>query len=267
MRVWGSDIFGKEWEDFWILLPGVPARTDRGFLGFCSVCLFRLQGELCLFDTGSYADRSLLLQQLGELRIDPIDIKYLMLSHLHYDHCLNLSLFPRAAVFLSRKDFVYARRVLAGEVVDSAVADNAVELLDRRDCTFVDEEMDLFGEVSLKVFPGHTPGGLVAVLRRNVRVALCGDVVKNACELVNRKPSMVTTDYDVAVRSMEKLLEVADHFIPGHDSPFSCRDGEIVLLSEMSIKISADLDLSKRTPLSMELRRGINYGIAFSFSL
>lgn len=41
----------------------------------------------------------LLLQQEG---IDPADVDYVLLSHLHYDHCSNAKLFPNAKFVLSR---------------------------------------------------------------------------------------------------------------------------------------------------------------------
>ena len=109
--------------DLRVLLSGVPGVTDRGWLGYCTVVLFPLPDGWALFDTGHHSDRHLLFAALQASAIGPGDIRHVVLSHLHFDHCLNLPLFPNAEVYLSRAELDYARQVSAGEARDFSIPD------------------------------------------------------------------------------------------------------------------------------------------------
>ncbi len=41
-------------DDVHILFPGIPARSSRGFLGYCTVVLLPSEEGWLLFDTGHY---------------------------------------------------------------------------------------------------------------------------------------------------------------------------------------------------------------------
>jgi glyoxylase-like metal-dependent hydrolase (beta-lactamase superfamily II) len=114
---------------FKVLLPGVPAVTSRGYLGYCSVVLFDLGGEPALFDVGHHADRARLVEALREAGLTPGEIRHVVLSHLHFDHALNLPLFPQATVYLSRAERGYAAQVSAGRRVDHSLPDFCPRLL------------------------------------------------------------------------------------------------------------------------------------------
>jgi len=68
-----------------VLLPGIPANSTRGFLGWCNVSLIKFTGknEYALFDTGNNGDRKQLLSALQVSGITPSRINHLILSHLH----------------------------------------------------------------------------------------------------------------------------------------------------------------------------------------
>ena len=52
------------------------------------------------FTTAPAEDTASLLRAEG---IDPADVDYLILTHLHTDHCLNTPLFKRATIVVSRR--------------------------------------------------------------------------------------------------------------------------------------------------------------------
>ena len=95
---------------FHLLLPGMPAASPRGALGWCNVVLLQQDGFRMLFDTGSHGDRAPLLAALGDRNLAPGDIQAIFLSHFHYDHALNAEIFPQARLFLSRAEHGYARK-------------------------------------------------------------------------------------------------------------------------------------------------------------
>ena len=80
-----------------ILLPGIPVSSTRGALGWSTVALIETGGLRILFDTGSYGDRSLLIERL--LSLDPQALDAVFISHLHYDHCQNIDLFADIPLF------------------------------------------------------------------------------------------------------------------------------------------------------------------------
>ncbi len=170
---------------FHLLLPGVPGVTSRGYLGYCSQVLFRCGGQWGVFDTGHQSDRHLLIAALAEKGLAPADIGLVVLSHLHFDHSLNLPIFPRARVYLSQAELDYAQAVTDGRLVDHSEPDHWRELLAGRELVVCGEALDLPDGLRLERYPGHTPGCL-ALLHPASRTAVCGDAIKNAWEAVER---------------------------------------------------------------------------------
>src|SRR5262245_57319 len=60
-------------------------------------------------DSGLSLDQSALEQALRARRLDPEDIDIVINTHLHLDHCGSNIMFPRAAIFLSRDEWHWAR--------------------------------------------------------------------------------------------------------------------------------------------------------------
>lgn len=88
-----------------------------------------------LIDTGSPANKQELMQDFTKLKINPIEIDTLILTHNHYDHTGNIDLFPRAEVYGSKRDFK---------------DDEDIEDIDNLDIK----------EFQIIKTPGHTKGGI-----------------------------------------------------------------------------------------------------------
>jgi len=229
-------------EDVQIILNGIPARTTRGFLGYCTVSLLPFKERWLLFDTGHYGDRGILLDTLKNLKISPEDISYVILSHLHYDHCLNLPLFPHATVILSAKELQYAKEVSSGQQVDTCLPDVIDYLLKNRKVQTFTSELELNSEIKVFETPGHTPGSIALRIKRTSNIVLCGDAIKNAWEFTLGVSDMVCNCPPIdAQKSIEKIKASGEIFIPGHDRPFSYKEGKIEFLGEIDWSISADL--------------------------
>ena len=209
-----------------ILLEGVPVVSSRGYLGYCTVVLFRVEGGWALFDTGHYNDRHLLREALSARGLKPDDIQLVVLSHLHFDHVLNLPLFRNAEVFVSEAEIRHAERVSAGETIDHALVDFWRGLLEGRKLTLVGDSLDMGGGWRLSLKPGHTPGCLVLFYDGpGLKTAVCGDALKNAWEAVTGRATMALAGDDQAARSIKALLEEDRAVIPGHDRPFLMEAG------------------------------------------
>jgi glyoxylase-like metal-dependent hydrolase (beta-lactamase superfamily II) len=86
-----SDIPASAGASFDLLSAGYAGRRVAS-----TVSLVR-DGDLCLvIDPGMVADRSVILDPLAALGVEPDDVTDVVFSHHHPDHTINAALFPRA---------------------------------------------------------------------------------------------------------------------------------------------------------------------------
>lgn len=207
-------------ESLKILLCGVPAKSDRGWLGYCTVVLLRLGSGWALFDTGHYSDRSQLLESLKAVGVAPQEVQHVICSHLHFDHVLNLPLFPNASIVISQAELDYADRVSAGAIEDPSIVDFWPVLLKERKILAVSDSLWLEEGIEVVTLPGHTPGCLAMFVNGPSPTAVCGDVIKNAWEAMRALPSTPAANSDASRKSMEYVLARSRVIVPGHDRPF-----------------------------------------------
>jgi glyoxylase-like metal-dependent hydrolase (beta-lactamase superfamily II) len=219
------------------------------------VTLFRQDQALWLFDTGCHADRALLVAALDRRGLSPGDVDAVVLSHLHYDHCFNLPLFPKAKVYVAAAEIDYAEAVRRGEAVDHAIPDHWPALLDGRAVVEVHGALEVGEGAFLEVFPGHTPGCLVYLRQGQAAAALCGDAVKNAWEAVSGRAAMAMAGEEAASRGIRELMKRAQWFTPGHDRPFTHKDGEVVYDQPLDFEVRMNLYPEPRDQSVLQLHR------------
>ncbi len=97
-----------------------------------------------------------IVPQLARLGIAPPDIRYVVNSHLHFDHCGGNAQFPGATLVVHAKEWRAAQR----PALHAAGIYNPIDFDHMKSVRQVDGELDLFGDGSVVVFPtpGHTPG-------------------------------------------------------------------------------------------------------------
>lgn len=155
---------------------------------------------------------------LERLEIDPARVRYVVLSHLHFDHSGGLHQIPNAKLVVQRREWE------AGSDDDIA----ARYFLPRRyfslghEVELVDGEHDLFGDGSVTCIPsyGHTPG------HQSLRVRsaqgdhiLVGDACYN-CQVVETRNFPAYSDHAAMNRSLDDLLarrEAGTVMVFGHD--------------------------------------------------
>src|SRR5919109_559902 len=96
------------------------------------------------------------VSQLSLLGLRPDDVRYVINSHFHFDHCGGNEFFPHAT-FLVQKNEMEAARRLGGVPSYSPSFLDFDHPLDYR---LVDGEHDVFGDGTVVILPtyGHTPG-------------------------------------------------------------------------------------------------------------
>ena len=96
------------------------------------------------------------VSQLALLGLAPDDIRYVVNSHFHFDHCGGNEFFPRSTFLVQKAEMEAARRPGFAPGYNPSPIDFDHPL----DYRLVDGEHDVFGDGSVLLFPtfGHTPG-------------------------------------------------------------------------------------------------------------
>ncbi|RLB35886.1 MAG: hypothetical protein DRH12_16340 [Deltaproteobacteria bacterium] len=212
-----------------ILFYGFPGRAARGYLGWSSVVLINGEKKI-LFDTGNWGDREELVRRLRSEGIGPEDVNIVILSHLHFDHCINVPLFEKAQVILSEKELDYAYREKGDLFIPDTITDYLQSIKDR--VTLIGGDTVLDERITLIETPGHTPGSISCLYEGgDLKVLLAGDAVKNSYEFISGCVDM-TKNQNVSKATIERIRQIANVIIPGHDRPFWHNEGQILYLSE-----------------------------------
>ncbi len=203
-----------------ILLPGLPAASPRGALGWCNVVLLERQGQRLLFDTGSHGDRAPLLAALAGLGLAPRDINLVFLSHFHYDHALNAEIFPQARLFISRAEHQYVSGGGFQKAGDPYVPLALAAYLAKR-LELVEDGQEVLPGLKALALPGHTPGTTGLWLPEE-GLLLAGDGVKNAWEFSRDAPPPCFGRPEDALESYARVRALGKAVVvPGHDRPFA----------------------------------------------
>src|SRR5699024_11151485 len=196
------------------LFYGFPAQSGRGFLGWSSVILIQItcnnREKKYLYDTGGYNERIKLLNLLKMNSIKKEDIDGVIISHLHFDHAVNWTFFPKADIFIHQ-----AELYPSAKYEDLAVLEfHKEQLLKCNRLQFV-SEIDCIDGMQIIDLPGHTEG-LIGLKIENK--FLVSDAIKNRNE-INKGDLTNTWDVNIAKQSIMKVIENAGIIFPGHDVP------------------------------------------------
>jgi N-acyl homoserine lactone hydrolase len=149
--------------------------------------------------------------QLAQIDIKPDQIKYLGLSHNHFDHTGQASSFAGATLLIGAADFAALKSDPLPFAVDPAPLKPWLD--GRAKTETVTGDRDVFGDGSVVVLtaPGHTPGetALLVRLPKTGVVLLSGDVVHFAEQWSHRGVPTFNADRADTLASMERLQAIA----------------------------------------------------------
>jgi len=240
-----------------IIIHGFPGKSVcHGSLGFSTIALIRHGERVALVDVGSFGQRSLLISELAKRGLAPGDVTDILLTHSHYDHSLNWTLFKDANIVISSTEMAWSVNEPWGE---TPVPELYVKALEQWPTLRAVEDGDeVFPGITAHLAPGHTPGSLVFVLRGGDRdMVFTGDACKNRAELLSRGTDMT---YDAAV-SQASIEAIWHHWrrlpgsilVPGHDLPMVLEQGAPRHLGQREAAIRAwyGEDLNEITVFSL----------------
>lgn len=181
-----------------LLKPGFIERDEEGDVldASSSVTLIIARSRKIVVDTGKEEDRSVIMERLELQGLNPDDVEIVINTHGHSDHIGNNRLFKRAVVLSGEAEG--GDRLKEGDVVA-----DGVWILET---------------------PGHTRGSISVVCESDRRIVMAGDALPLLGNYLKGVPPRLHIDRDLALKSMAKVIDLADLVVPGHDLPFLVRE-------------------------------------------
>ncbi len=149
------------------------------------------------------------------LESNEIDLKYIVLTHGHFDHFCGGEKLQKQGISLMANPRIMD---LASRIDQFAVMFGInIEYVPKIDIELVDNEEIILGNLKLKVIetPGHCPGH-ICLLEEQEKILFTGDLIfRNSIG----RTDLPGGDYDVLVRSIkDKILNLKEDFqvLPGH---------------------------------------------------
>ena len=213
-----------------ILVQGYPGKTYRhGGLGWSTVLLLRGHDRVAVLDTGNFSARKPILQGLEKHGLGRRDVTDLILSHLHYDHSINWTMFDHARVVTGSEELAWALTEPRGISLIPELYIEALAKYPRLET--VGEGAEVLPGIIAYMAPGHTPGHLMFHIDGGAEadLLLVQDAAKYRAELVSGSADM-TYDPAVTAATIARIWEFwrrkpRSIVVTGHDLPMILQDG------------------------------------------
>jgi glyoxylase-like metal-dependent hydrolase (beta-lactamase superfamily II) len=173
-----------------------------------------IRRQIVGFTPVNYEDPKTLLRKIN---IDPEQIDYIILNHLHYDHANGIREFPNATLFVQKREIEFL-------TIDSPQRAFTKAGYNAKDAKVIvlEGDVNIFDGISVYLAPGHTSGCQVcSVETESGHVTLCGDVVLTYRNLDEMIPMRIATDYIAVLNSFAKVKQLSAGnerlIVAGHD--------------------------------------------------
>ena len=144
-------------------------------------------------------------EQLLELELTPAGIRFLVVSHGHWDHSGNAGLFAGSTWIVNPDE----RAAMFDDEMRATQAMDDYGVLEAAETILVTEDHDVFGDGSVQIIqsPGHTPGHTVLLLYLADAgpILLSGDLWHLAGSRRERRVPPFNTDKAATLTSMGKV--------------------------------------------------------------
>jgi glyoxylase-like metal-dependent hydrolase (beta-lactamase superfamily II) len=163
---------------------------------------------------------------LKALGLEPEAVKDVIVTHMHYDHAGNHTLFPHARYHLQDREMAYCTgRCMCHEALTHAYEPEDISVMIRRifqgRVQFHDGDSQVAPGVSVHLVGGHTNGlQVVRVRTRRGWVVLASDASHLYANIGQQRPFPVVYNVGDMLEGYRRVHALADseaHIIPGHD--------------------------------------------------
>lgn len=159
---------------------------------------------------------------LKKSNIDPREVDYVFISHLHHDHSSNVELFPNAKVVLSKKGWVeYMKKNRPYYYNDALFPAGPIKYiagLPPEKIIFVEDEIEVLPGIKAFWVGGHTPGCMaVQVNSREGKVVFTSDVAFFEENVTDNHPIGLFYNLWECYEAYKRIKDNADIIITSHD--------------------------------------------------
>ena len=213
------------------IVEGFPGKSSsHGAFGWSSLWLLDDDERRVLVDAGQPAYIPLIHDGLARLGLTPGDVTDVLLTHMHWDHVANFTMFRNATTWVGERELEWAADQPAGT---RFIPDLHVQELLRRThgVERISPDQEILPGIHAIASPGHTPNHLAFYAERTEEHLLfAGDSVKNIHELstLRADSSMDEVASTSTIDRLRSLLrDTAGVLVPGHDVGLELADGEV----------------------------------------
>lgn len=152
-----------------------------------------------------------ILQQLATLGVKTEQVKFLGISHYHFDHLGQAADFPKATLLIGESDWKVLSSGGIKGMADPALVDPWVK--GGSTVEAVKGDKDIFGDGSVIMLntPGHTPGhhALLVRLKQGGPVLLSGDLAHFAQNYESNGVPVFNADRAESLASLDRIKQLA----------------------------------------------------------
>ncbi len=155
--------------------------------------------------------------QLKRFDLAPEDIRLVVNTHLHLDHCAGNCLVPNARFVVQKSELEYARHPLAAHIQAYDVD------LASMDLDVIDGETEITDGIRVIVTPGHSPGSQAVLVDTDDGLfVLAGDTIAHYVNMdvpvgASFWPGPLYVDLREYYESLDRLRDLGGTILPGHD--------------------------------------------------
>lgn len=164
--------------------------------------------------------------QMRERGLNPDDVRYVILTHLHQDHDGGLQHFPNAEFIVSSEEWRVAKG-LAGRMAGylnqrwfDGFAPTTIDFTGH-ELTDFPVSYQLLPNISLVPTYGHSVGHMSVIYHQDTPIVFAGDMAYSETALHNTILDGVTEDLEIAAQSMRYMSNFVKSqsavFLPSHD--------------------------------------------------
>jgi N-acyl homoserine lactone hydrolase len=214
--VWQTEIGKSVWSPTtaWLILGGTePVLVDTSFRSVEDAKRFQL---LSCRRTPEQSFEA----QLAKYKLAPDDIRHVIHTHLHMDHAGQDVLFPRAKIYIQRREL---QNAAAPNLYPVAFYDrlNIARLVHAlwSQVEILDGDVELFPGIRCIVMPGHTPGHqAIYVETPSGQTIIAGDAAMNVRYNIRQMvPPGFLDNMAETMNALRRLARDGKHILCTHD--------------------------------------------------
>lgn len=151
------------------------------------------------------------LEQLGTLGVDPAKIKYVGVSHNHFDHVGQLSDFAQSTLLIGKSDWDAVKENTTSDIINPKFFEPWLTGKSKLEKVMGDKDMFGDGSVVMLSTPGHTPGHHILLIRlvNSGPIILTGDAAHFTENYKNNGVPTFNTNRAETLASLDRIKGLA----------------------------------------------------------